>query len=83
MDFTTIEKLALELSACYDAIVRYKGFVCVARKNWKGTYEAEVYEFIEEDFSEIENRISLLEGAYGYTNSGDAMKWCFDCIDNR
>ena len=55
--FTTIEKLALNTSSSYDAIVRYKGFVCLAAMNYKGEYEAEIYEYVDEpdsEFAEIE-----------------------------
>ena len=43
MTFTIIEKLTLNLSPSYDAIVRYGGKVCVTRLNYKGKYEAEIY----------------------------------------
>lgn len=85
--FTTIEKLALDISPSYDAIVRYKGFVCLAALNYKGNYEAEVYEYVDEpdaEFAEIECRITLSEKATEpFANSGEAIKWCFDIIDGR
>ena len=84
-EFTTIEKLALNISPSYDAIVRYKGWVCVATLNYKGTYEATVYEYVDEpdsEFSEIECRIALIEKASEpFKTSGEAIKWCFDNID--
>ena len=83
--FTTIEKLALNTSSSYDAIVRYKGFVCLAAMNYKGEYEAEIYEYVDEpdsEFAEIECRISLDEKAtMTFQNSGEAIKWCFDKVD--
>lgn len=84
-NFTTIEKLALNASPSYDCIVRYNGYVCHAKMNYKGTYDAEVYEFIDstEDFAEIECRLSLIEKANGnFATSGDAVKWCFDYIES-
>ena len=84
-EFTTVEKLALNISPSYDAIVRYKGFVCLATMNYKGTYDAEVYEYVDEpdaEFAEIECRLSLNEKANEpFKNSGEAIKWCFDTID--
>lgn len=82
-EFTTIEKLALGITPCYDAIIRYKGFVCVARMNHLGKYEAEVYEFIESDFSEIENRLSLIDSSKEHSNSGEAIAKCFEWIDRH
>ena len=83
--FTTIEKLALNISPSYDAIVRYKDKVCVATLNYKGTYEATVYEYVDEpdsEFSEIECRITAIDKASEpFKTSGEAIKWCFDCID--
>ena len=85
MEFTTVEKLALIISPSYDAIVRYKGFVCLAMMNYKGTYAAEVYEYVDEpdaEFAEIECRLSLNEKANEtFKSSGEAIKWCFDTID--
>ena len=84
-EFTTIEKLALNTSSSYDAIVRYKGWVCLASLNYKGTYDAEIYEYVDEpdsEFAEIECRISLIDKASEpFKTSGEAIKWCFDNID--
>lgn len=85
-EFTTIEKLALETSASYDAIVRYRNHVCLAALNYKGEYDAEIYEFVDEPdidgFSEIECRIALIEKAdTTFKHNGSAIKWCFDKLD--
>ena len=87
-NFKTIETLVGELSPSYDAVVRYKEKVCVARLTYKGSYEAEIYDFCEEPdvdgFSEIECRIALIEdSAEPFSNSGEAIKWCFDWIDRN
>ena len=53
--------------------------------NYKGTYDAEVYEFIDstEDFAEIECRLVLIEKANdNFATSGDAVKWCFTFIES-
>ena len=60
-DFTSIEHLALSISPSYDAIVRYKGFVCLATSNYMGKYEACIYEYVDEpdaEYAEIECRLS-------------------------
>lgn len=85
-NFTTIEKLAVETSASYDAIVRYKNHVCLAALNYKGEYDAEIYEFVDEPdidgFSEIECRIAMIKKSdKAFDNSGAAIKWCFDKLD--
>ena len=84
MTFTTIEKLALDISPSYDALVRYGGKVCVAKLHYKGTYKAEIYEFIDEpdeEISEIECRLSLSEKATEtFKTSGEAIMWCFKKI---
>ena len=85
-NFTTIENLDLKMSASYDALIRYKHHVCLAKINYKGQYEAEIYEFVDEPetdgFSEIECRIALTEKANTtFPDSGTAIKWCFDKLD--
>lgn len=86
-DFTTIEKLALSISPSYDAIVRYKDFVCLATSNYMGKYEACIYEYVDEpdaEYAEIECRLSLTQKAKDtFKNSGEAIKWCFDTLDKK
>lgn len=86
-EFTTIEKIALDISPSYDAIVRYKGFVCLAALNYKGKYDAEIYEYVDEpyaEFAEIECRLCLNEkSTEQFVNSGEAISWCFDRIDRK
>ncbi len=85
-NFTTIENLDMGLRPAYDALIRYKHHVCVARQNYKCEYEAEIYEFVDEPetdgFSEIECRLALIEKAdTKFSDSGSAIKWCFDKLD--
>ena len=85
--FTTIENLDAGLRASYDALIRYKHHVCLARMNFGGEYEAKIYEFVDEPeldgFSEIECRIALIETAdMLFPDSGSAIKWCFDTLDS-
>ena len=86
-EFTTIENLDTGLRASYDALIRYKHHVCIARMNYNGKYMAEIYEFVDEPkidgFSEIECRIALIETADTlFPDSGSAIKWCFDTLDS-
>lgn len=45
--FTTIEKLQLEVSASYGAVIQYGDKVFVTDITWKGGFTAEIFEFIE------------------------------------
>lgn len=75
---TTIEKLGGSMDVCYDALLRYKGNVLIAKMNWKGQYEAAAYEFVDstEEFSEIECRLNLLGIAdKTFKDSGSAIEW--------
>ena len=84
-EFTTIERLAFEASLSYDAIVRYRGFVCLATLIYKVACDAESYVFIDgtnDGFPEIECCLGLNEKATEvFPNSGEAIKWCFDKMD--
>jgi len=86
-DFTSIEQLALSISPSYDAIVRYKGFVCLSKLNYLGKYEAYIYEYIDEpdsEFAEIECRLSInLKADTTFENSGEALIWCFNKLDTK
>lgn len=77
---TNIENLVDDFRPCYDALVRYRGMVLAAMLNWKGRYEAAVYEFIETPeetgLGEIECRLNLVgisDETYG--DSGSAIEW--------
>ena len=85
-NFTTPENLECELRSSYDAMVRYKNHICIAAMNWKGEYEAEVYEYIDEPkvdgFSEIECRISkIAKSTETFKDSGSAIMWCFNKLN--
>lgn len=85
-EFTTIEKLALEIRSGYDVIICYKNYVCLAAMNFNSEYNTEIYEFVDEPdidgFLEIECRISMIEKSdKTFNDSGSAIKWCFDKLD--
>lgn len=80
---TNIEDLTEGGSPCYDALVRYRGMVLAAMLNWKGRYEAAVYEFIETPeetgLGEIECRLNLVGiSDETYEDSGSAIEWAMD-----
>ena len=84
--FTTIESLDERLRPAYDALIRDKEHVCLARQNYKGEYEAEIYEFIDDPevdgIPEIECRIALIEKSETkFPNSGSAIRWCFGVLE--
>lgn len=84
--FTTIEELDGKLRPAYDALIRYKHNVCIAKQNYTGGYEAEIYEFVDDPevdgFPEIECRIALIDKAETeFHDSGSAIKWCFETLD--
>ena len=83
--FTTIEKLQLNISASYGAVVQYGDKVLVTDISWKGGFTAEIYEFIEfpEDtgLGDIECRlVPWAEAEETFKDNGHALKWCFEQI---
>lgn len=76
----TIEKLQDSIRPCYGAILQYQGMVLITNMNWKGQYEAAIYEFIETPeetgFGDIECRLNLVEiSDETYEDSGHAIAW--------
>lgn len=47
MEFTTIEKLQMKISASYGTVLKYGEQVFVTDCHWKGGFTAEIYEFVE------------------------------------
>lgn len=76
---TTIEKLYDLLPCCYGAVLTYGDKVLVSMMNYKGEYEAAVYEFIDsidEGFTEIECRLNLCEVAdETFKDGGHGIAW--------
>ena len=78
-EFTTMEHLELSLSTG-EASLQYGDKVLVARMNyWKGDYEAEIYEFVDEPrdgFDRIECRLALIrKSEERFEDGGHAMQW--------
>ena len=77
---TTIEHLQGQIPSCYGAAVTFGEKVLVTMTNWRGQYEAAIYEFIETPeetgLGAIECRLNLTEIAEGtFADSGHAMRW--------
>lgn len=77
---TTIEHLQDKIPSCYGAAVTFGEKVLVAMENWKGQYEAAIYEFIETPeetgLGKIECRINLVEIADDtFADGGHAIEW--------
>lgn len=81
MNFTTIEKLQMRISASYGAVIQYGNHVFVTDCHWKGGFTAEIYEFVETPeetgFGSIECRLNPIQTAdERFPDSGHAIAWC-------
>ncbi len=78
-EFTTMEKLEMKTSGCYGAILKYGDKVLYTSVTYKGTYYAEVYEFVETPeetgLGEIECRLNQIEREEGFPDGGHAIEW--------
>ena len=77
---TTIEHLQDKIPCCYGGALTYGENVLVTMVNWRGQYEAAIYEFIETPeetgLGEIECRLNLVEVAdETFKDGGHAMQW--------
>ena len=83
MNFTTIEKLQLEVSTGYGVVIQFDDKVFVSDLTYHGDYNAEIYEFVETPketgLADVECRLSLFEKSdKTFKDSGHAIKWCFE-----
>ena len=78
-EFTTMEKLEMKTSGCYGAILKYGDKVLYTSDTYKGTYYAEIYEFVETPeetgLGYIECRLNLIEREEGFPDTGHAIEW--------
>ena len=86
MEFTTIEKLQMKVSAGYGAVLKYGDKVLVTDIHWKGGFTAEVYEFVEAPeetgLGDIECRLSPWKKASEtFADGGHAIAWCMEEIN--
>ena len=85
MEFTTIEKLQMKVSASYGAVLKYGDKVLVTDIHWKGGFTAEIYEFVESPeetgLGEIECRLSPWKKASEtFKDGGQAIAWCLNQV---
>ena len=85
MEFTTIEKLQMKVSASYGAVLKYGDKVFVTDIYWKGGFTAEIYEFVESPeetgLGEIECRLSPWKKASEtFKDGGHAIAWCLNQV---
>ena len=76
---TTIEHLQDKIPCCYGGALTFGEKALVTMVNWRGQYEAAIYEFIETPeetgLGEIECRINLVEIAdETFKDGGHAMQ---------
>ena len=83
-EFTTMEKLEMKTSGCYGAILKYGDKVLYTSDTYKGTYYAEVYEFVETPeetgLGYIECRLNRMEREEGFPDTGHAIEWAISRI---
>ena len=77
---TTIEHLQDKIPCCYGGALTFGEKVLVTMMNWRGQYEAAIYEFIETleetGLGAIECRVNLMEVADEiFKDGGHAMQW--------
>ena len=81
MEFTTMERLQMRVSASYGAVLKFGEKVFVTDCHRQGGFTAAIYEFIETPeetgLGEIECRLSLVEkAAERFVDNGHAIAWC-------
>ena len=77
---TTIEHLQDKIPCCYGGALTFGEKVLVTMVNWRGQYEAAIYEFIETPeetgLGQIECRLNMVEIAdETFKDGGHAMQW--------
>ena len=88
MEFTTIEKLQMRVSASYGAVLKYGDMVFVTDTFWKGGFTAEIYEFVETPeetgLGDIECRLHLIDKAdKTFSDNGHAIAWAMNKAEKR
>lgn len=83
-EYTTIEKLQGEIST-YGAVLQYKDKVLYTEIDYRGGYQAKVFEFIETPeetgFYLIECRLNLIETLEEtFPDNGSAIAWCLSKV---
>lgn len=80
--FTTIEKLQMQVSCSYGAVITFGDKVFVTDISYKGGFSAEIYEFVEtpEETGLGDCECRLTKWATSdktFKDNGSALEWCF------
>ena len=81
MEFTTMERLQMKVSASYGAVLKFGDKVFVTDCHWKGGFTAEIYEFVETPdetgLGDIECRLAPWGMFRGYVTAltGRGLDW--------
>lgn len=80
-DFTTIEKLQMEVGATYGSVLKFGDHVLVTDAYYKGGFTADIYEFVETTaetgLADIECRLNHITHAeQTFIDNGHAIAWC-------
>ena len=80
--FTTIEKLQMQVSRSYGAVITFGDKVFVTDISYKGGFSAEIYEFVETPeetgLGDCECRLTKWTTAKEtFKDNGHALEWCF------
>ncbi len=81
MEFTTMERLQMKVSASYGAVLKFGDKVFVTDCHWKGGFTAEIYEFVETPdetgLGDIECRLAPWgKTDERFADNGHAIVWC-------
>ena len=70
MEFTTMERLQMKVSASYGAVIQFGDKVFVTDCHWKGGFTAEIYEFVETPDETALGDIECRLAPWGKTDEG-------------
>ena len=81
MEFTTMERLQMKVSASYGAVIQFGDKVFVTDCHWKGGFTAEICEFVETPdetgLGDIECRLAPWgKTDERFADNGHAIAWC-------
>ena len=77
---TTMERLQMEVSGSYGAVVKYGQKVLVTDQHYRGGFEAAVYGFVDPTRTDIEAPIGLEQISPMYfEDNGSALAWAMNC----
>ena len=85
MEFATIEKLQMKVSATYGSVLKFGDHVLVPDAYYKGGFTADIYEFVETPeetgLGDIECRLNHIGRAeQTFADNGHAIAWCMSQV---